>query len=129
VRGVVVADDRDAHVRRIQAAQVAAQLQELGALLAGLDVPEQSVAGQVVDGEQVPDAVVAVVGGAAARALFPVGVLVLAADRGPVPAGCGIRFSGPNWSRQKSTVGSSSSGITSPSAIAYRCSTRAFLTA
>jgi len=35
----------------------------------------------------VPDAVVAVVGGAAARARFPVGVLVLAADRGPVPAG------------------------------------------
>src|ERR1039457_5606792 len=67
VRRVVAADDRDAHVRRIQAAQVAAELQELGAPLAGLDVPEQSVAGQVAGGEQVPDAVVAVVGGAAAR--------------------------------------------------------------
>src|SRR6266498_2548332 len=39
------------------------------------------------------------------------------------------RFSGPNSSTQNITSGSPGSGTTSRSAIAYRCSTRAFLTA
>ena len=39
VRAVVIADDRDPHSRRVQAAHVAAELQELAAPLALLDVP------------------------------------------------------------------------------------------
>ncbi len=60
---------------------------ELGAFLAGLDVPEQPISGQVVGGEQVPDSVVAIVGGPAAGAWLVVGVLALATDGGPVSAG------------------------------------------
>jgi hypothetical protein len=51
--------------------------------------------GQIVGGEQVPDPVVAVVGGATTGARLTL-------------------------------AGSPSSGATSPPAIAYRCSTRAF---
>jgi hypothetical protein len=43
--------------------------------------------------------------------------------------GRGCRFSGPNSPMQKMTSGSPASGITSRSAMAYRCSTRAFFTA
>lgn len=43
--------------------------------------------------------------------------------------GWGWRLSGPNSSMRKVTSGSPSSGRTSPSAIAKRCSTRAFLAA
>jgi hypothetical protein len=53
VRGEVVAHDRDPHLGRVEGAQLAAKLQELGALLVRFDVREQVVAGQVVGGEQV----------------------------------------------------------------------------
>src|SRR5260370_344053 len=46
-----------------------------------------------------------------------------------VRPGWGWRLSGPNSSTQTLTSGSPLSGITSRSAIAYRCSTRAFFTA
>lgn len=63
VRRVVVADDRNAHVRRVQRARVAAELQELGPVLGLLDVAVEPVLGEVVGGEQVPDAVRSAVGG------------------------------------------------------------------
>jgi hypothetical protein len=101
----------------------------VGALLAGLDVPEQSVAGQVVGGEQVPDAVGAVVGGAAVRARFPVGVLVLAADRGPVPAGVRHQVQRTELVQTENDRRIVVLGYHLAVGDAYRCSTRAFLTA
>jgi hypothetical protein len=71
----------------IQSAQVAAELQELGALLARFDVPEQVVTGQIAGGEQVAGPVVAVAGGATTGARLTLRVLVPATALGPVPTG------------------------------------------
>ncbi len=57
------------------------------------------------------------------------GSVFLPLTASPWRLGHGCRFSGPNSSTQKITSGSPSSGITSPSAIACRCSIRAFFTA
>lgn len=46
VRTEVVQHDRDPHVRRVQATQVAGEGEELGAPFAGLDVPVEPVGGQ-----------------------------------------------------------------------------------
>ena len=86
---IVVADDRDPHLCGIQSAQVAAELQELGALLARFDVPEQVVTGQIAGGEQVAGPVVAVAGGATTGARLTLRVLVPATALGPVPTGVG----------------------------------------
>jgi hypothetical protein len=51
------------HLRRVQAAQVAAELEELAAPLAFLDVPVHLVRAQLQGGEQVPHPAGAVVGG------------------------------------------------------------------
>lgn len=84
---VVVGHDRDPHVQRVQRAQVAAELQECGAVLGLLNVPVELDLGEVVGGEQVPDAVRAGVGRPSARPGLPVRVLVLPAAFGPLPAG------------------------------------------
>jgi hypothetical protein len=57
----VVAHDRDPHPGRVQRAQVAAEGQELGAVLTQLDVAVEPIGGQVVAGPQMPDPVRAVV--------------------------------------------------------------------
>src|SRR6266849_6896957 len=63
VRAEVVAADRDRHLRRVQTAQVAAELEELAAPLALLDVPVHRVGAQLQRGEQVPHPAGAVIGG------------------------------------------------------------------
>jgi len=92
VRAEVVADYRDADRWRVQRAQVAAELQEPGLGLARLDVPVELVLAQFVGGEQVPDAGGAGVGGAQTAPRRAPWFLVLAADRGPVPAGPGLQI-------------------------------------
>ncbi|MEV4180896.1 hypothetical protein AB0J28_05565 [Streptosporangium canum] len=89
VRGVVVADGRDANVDWVAGPRVAAELQELGAVLGLLDVAVELVLGQVVGGGQVPDPVWAGVGCPSAGSGIAVGVLVRAAALGPPPAGVG----------------------------------------
>lgn len=95
VRGEGVGHDRDPDVGRVEAAQVAAEFQELGALLDQLDVAVELVLAQVQGGEQVPDSAVAVVGRPPTTAWLPVGVLVLATVFGPLPAGMGHEVERP----------------------------------
>jgi hypothetical protein len=58
------------------------------------------VLARVQGGEQMPDPMWAGVGGPLAWAGLASGVLVLPAAGGPLPAGCGCRFNGPNSSRR-----------------------------
>src|SRR3989442_3413637 len=95
VRGEVVTDDRDTDLGRVETAQVAADLQELGALLDRLDVAVELVLGQVQGGEQVPYSAVAVVGRPPPAAWFAVGVLVFAGAFGPLPARVGHQVERP----------------------------------
>ncbi len=88
MRAVVVADDRDAFTRRAQAAQVAAELKELGASLVSLDVPVQRVFAQIERGEQVSYALGALEGCSPPRPWTAIRAgVVLAAAVGPLPAG------------------------------------------
>ena len=91
MRAEVVADDRDAYVRRAEGAQVAAELQEPGPGLARLDVPIQLVFAQLVGGEQVPDPAGAVVAGPDPAPRRTAWLFALAADRGPLPSGPGLQ--------------------------------------
>src|SRR6185437_13899392 len=109
VRDVVVTDNRDPDGRRVEGAQVAAELQEPGPGLARLDMPGQLVLTQLRGGEQVPDAGFAGAGGAHPRPRRPAGLFALAADRHWRP-GCGCRLSGPNSSTQNTISGSPASG-------------------
>ncbi|GHA55378.1 hypothetical protein GCM10010391_45400 [Streptomyces anthocyanicus] len=118
MRGKVVTDDRDADLGRVESAQVAAELQKLGALLDRLDVAVELVRGQVQGCEEVAHTAVAVVRGPPPAARFPGGVLELAPAAAHWRPGFGIRLSGPNSCMQKTTSGSPSSGTTLPSAIA-----------
>ena len=118
MRGEVVTDDRDADLGRVESAQVAAELQKLGALLDRLDVAVELVFGQVVGGEEVADAVRAGVGRPATGPGFPVGVLVFPAALGPLPPGVGHEVERPELVDAEDDFGSPSSGRTSPSAIA-----------
>lgn len=93
VRGEVGQHDRDADLGRVEAAQVAAELQEPRAVLPRLDVAVELVLAQVVGGEQVPDPVWAGgpgVGHPSAGPGLPVGVLVSAATLGPLLPGVGL---------------------------------------
>src|SRR6266704_3184584 len=94
---VVVADDRDLDVGRVEGPQVAAELQEPGPGLARLDVPIELVFAQVVGGEQVPYALGAGVGGAQPAPRRAAGFLALAADRGPLPAGPWLEAEWPEF--------------------------------
>ena len=112
VRAEVVEHDRDPHLGRVQRAQVAAEREELGAALAGLDVPVEPVGGQVVAGQQVPHPV-------RAGCRSPAGAAAAARPGRPcrprpAPTACpgwGCRFSGPNSSMQITTVGSPGPGV------------------
>jgi hypothetical protein len=75
----------------LEAAPVAAELQEPGAPLDRLDVAVELVPGRVQGGEQVPYSAVAVVGRPPPRTRFAVGVLVFPAALGPLPAGVGYQ--------------------------------------
>ena len=86
VRAVVIADDRDPHLRRVQAAQVPAELEELPAPLALLDVPVHLVGAQVQGGEQVPHPAGAVVGGPQPPPRRLARLAGGAAAAGPLPA-------------------------------------------
>lgn len=88
--GEVVEHDRDTGLGRVEAAQVAAELQEPRAVLLRFGVAVKLVPGQVVGGEQVPDPVRAGVGCPPPGAGFAVGVLVPAAAFGPLPSGVGL---------------------------------------
>ncbi|MEV4574771.1 hypothetical protein AB0K16_16085 [Nonomuraea jabiensis] len=63
VRGEVVEHERDADLRRVETAQIAAEFQELGPVLPRLDVAVEFAFAQVVGGEQVSDPVRAERGG------------------------------------------------------------------
>lgn len=63
VRAVVVHDDGDARLGRLQAAQIAAERQELGPVLRRLHVPVETATVHVQRPEQVPDSLDALVGG------------------------------------------------------------------
>ncbi len=84
VRGEVVTDDRDTDLGRVEGSQVAAELQELGALLDRLDVAVELVPGQVQGGEQVPYSAVAVVGRPPPAAGFAAWVRGSAGTLGPL---------------------------------------------
>jgi hypothetical protein len=77
---------------RVERADVAAELQELGSALALLDVPVEPVGADVVGGDEVSDAVRPLVG-----RTYP---LRLRAWRPALAAGLGLQVSGPNSSRQ-----------------------------
>lgn len=83
VRGVVVADGRDANVDWVAGPRVAAEHQEPGAVLGLLDGAVELVLGRVVGGGQVPDPVWAGVGRPSAGSGIAVGTLVRAARSGP----------------------------------------------
>ncbi len=95
MRAEVVADDRDAGGRRIQRAQVAAELQEPGPGLARLDVPVQLVLAQLIGGEQVPHPGFAGVSRTHPWTRRPARLFALAADRGPLPPGPGLQVQRP----------------------------------
>ena len=63
MRAVGVHDDGDAHLGRVQAAQIAAELQELGPVLRRLHMPVATVSVHVQRPVQVPDSLGARVGG------------------------------------------------------------------
>ena len=86
-----VEHDGDAHVGRVEAAQVAAEREELDPALVGRDVPIEPVPAQVVAGEQMPHPVRAGVGGAPATARL-VGA---AAAGGPLLAGVRLQVERP----------------------------------
>src|SRR5690348_5276773 len=81
----------------IERAQVAAELQETGPGLARFDVPEQLVLAQLAGGEQVPHPGGARTGGAAAKPRRPARLLVLAADRGPLPPRMRLQVQRPEF--------------------------------
>ncbi len=118
MRRIVVADDRDALVGGVEGTQVAADLQELGAVLDLLNVAVELVFAQVVGGKQVPDPVGAGVGRAAARARCAVGVPVLAAAFGPLAAGMGHQVERAELVQAEHDLGFAGLGRTSPSAMA-----------
>ena len=93
----VVADDRDPGRERVVGAQVAAELQEPGPGLARLDVPEQLVLTKLISSEQVPDPGFAGVGGAHPGPRRPAGLLLLPADRGPLPARARLQVERPEF--------------------------------
>ncbi len=66
MRAEAVADDGDPHLRRVEGAQVAAELHEPGPGLARLDVPAELVFAQLAGGGPVPHP-----GGASAGRPFP----------------------------------------------------------
>ena len=111
MRAEVVADDRDPDGGRVKRAQVAAELQEPGPVLAWLDVPVQLVLAQLIGGEQVPHPGGAGIGGALRGRGPGPGSLFLPLTAAHCRPGCGCRFSGPNSSTQKITSGSPGSGI------------------
>jgi hypothetical protein len=92
----VVQDEMQPDLGWVERTDVAAELQELGAALALLDVSVEPVTPDVVGGDQVPDAVRALVGRA-----YPLG---FARGDQLLPPGWGCRFSGPNSSRQITTA-------------------------
>ena len=98
VRAEVVADDRDPHLRRAQAAHVAAELQELDTPLAFLDVPVHLVRAQLQGGEQVPHPAGAVVGGPQPSPRCLAGGRAVPPRRAHCRPGRGCRFRGPNSS-------------------------------
>jgi hypothetical protein len=87
----VVEDEVQPRLDGMQRADVAAELQELDAGLALLDVPVEPVGADVMGGDEMPDAV---------RALVVARIrLGFARGAQPLPPGWGCRFSGPNSSR------------------------------
>lgn len=95
VRGEIVTDDGDPHLRWVERAKAAAELEELSALLDRLCVAVELVLGQVQGGKQVPYSAVSVVGRPAPSAWVTVGVLVPAAAVGPLPPGVGDQVERP----------------------------------
>src|ERR1039457_2092427 len=95
VRAEVVADDRDPDRRRVEGAQVPAELQEPGPGLARLDVPVELVLAQLVGGEQVRDPGGAGIGRAHPGPRRPAGFLALTADRSPLPARARLQVQRP----------------------------------
>src|SRR6266849_2663373 len=71
VRAEVVEHEVEADLRRVERADVAAELEELAPALALFDVAVEAIAGDVVGGEQVAHAVRAQVGSADAPRLRP----------------------------------------------------------
>ena len=70
-----------------------------------------------------------VIGRPPATSRLPVRVVVLAAALHPLPTGMRLQVQRPEFVETEISCGSSGSGTTSPSAIAYMCSARAFFVA
>jgi hypothetical protein len=102
----------------MQGAQVATEGQELGAALAGLDVPVEPVGGQVIAGEQVPDAMWAGVGGPASGAPRGRRVTLAGGRRRPQLARRRLQVQRPKLIETDTTVGAPGSGSAVSSAIA-----------
>ena len=83
----------------LSSAQVAAELQEPGAVLARLDVPVHLVLAQLVGGEQVPHPGRALIGGPQPPPRGPAGLFMFAADRRPLPARPGLQIQRPKFIR------------------------------
>src|SRR5205814_9509407 len=126
VRAEVVADDRDPDIGRVEGAQVAAESQEPGPVLARLDVPLELVFAQVAGGEQVPNPGGAGIGGAQPAARRLSRLFALAADRRALPAGPGLEAKPPELVHADHHLRIARLWATLRSAMAYRCSTRAF---
>ncbi|WSR66993.1 hypothetical protein OG452_34620 [Streptomyces sp. NBC_01197] len=93
--GEKLSNDREPHLGRVEAAQVAAELQELRPPLDRLDVAIELVLAQVQGREQVAHPAVAVVGRPPPAARFTVGVLMLATAFGPLPTRMRHQIEGP----------------------------------
>src|SRR5512144_1646030 len=106
--------------------QVAGEGEELGAALAGLDVPVEPVGGQVVAGEQLPHPVRAGVGGAPSPAPRRARGPAAGGGRRPLPARAGLQVERPELVHADHGGRSPGPGGAWPSAIAYSSRMRFF---
>lgn len=129
MRAEGVEHDGDAHLGRIEAAQVSAEGQEGGPVLRDLDVAVEAVLAQVVGSHEMAHAVRPFVGGPAPAPPGSVGggLVASAAWGAHCLPGRGNRLRGPNSSMQMTTLGSPSPASALPSAMAYSSKTLFFL--
>jgi len=91
----VVTDDRDSYFGRVEAAQVAAERQERGAVLRDFHMPVEPVPVQVIGGEEMAYSLGAPVGRAHPQPRTPLRILLRPSDSGPHPSRAGLEVQRP----------------------------------